>query len=575
MKIRKLHFFLVFLLLILTIALFKTETTRINQENNDISENINLNSSALNCVPKGLIVLWNDLNIPNTWVKCNGSNGTPELNNTFVYGVLNNGEQPGIKGGSETHTHEYSELPEHTHTITDPGHSHEFGAWNLDKASDEADDDGWGTGLTIAKEGTQNKDCDDQNSYTDITIEEEGLDNCQTDETSNIPPYYRLSFIMNNQTSSSLPIGSIVMWSDKIDEIPEGWELCDGSNGTPLLLDRFIYGVKEGQVPGEIGGNTLHEHSYGDIPKHSHPIVDPGHKHAIQTWGGTKITDRDAGNDQAKRKNTWSSVTSETAYTGITVNDEGVENCETDKAENILPPYYKIAFIMKKSDVPGISPIPKGIITIWANTIDSIPDDWIFCNGANSLTPNLSGKFLRSVSGGEDPGQFGGTLTHYHTYTDLPKHNHDVNDPGHEHNCDVITGTTVSIDIPSWGDYPHGCGTGTSDQDTEDSLTGISIIEEGQVNCQTEDASHLPPYYKVAFILSDYTYIPPVQSPDNGGDDDTDNSNDDDKESNLISIPGLFILAGVGGTTSLIVGVAIKKRKSSKKQDKLIDKLLE
>ena len=38
--------------------------------------------------------------------------------------------------------------------------------------------------------------------------------------------------------------GLIVMWSGAIAEIPPGWALCDGTQGTPDLRDRFIVGAR-------------------------------------------------------------------------------------------------------------------------------------------------------------------------------------------------------------------------------------------------------------------------------------------------------------------------------------------
>ena len=34
--------------------------------------------------------------------------------------------------------------------------------------------------------------------------------------------------------------GMILMWSGAISKIPSGWVLCDGTNGTPSLTDRFV-----------------------------------------------------------------------------------------------------------------------------------------------------------------------------------------------------------------------------------------------------------------------------------------------------------------------------------------------
>lgn len=42
-----------------------------------------------------------------------------------------------------------------------------------------------------------------------------------------------------------VPKGVIVMWSGMIADIPSGWALCDGSNGTPDLRDKFIVGAQQ------------------------------------------------------------------------------------------------------------------------------------------------------------------------------------------------------------------------------------------------------------------------------------------------------------------------------------------
>ena len=39
-----------------------------------------------------------------------------------------------------------------------------------------------------------------------------------------------------------IPIGGIIMWSGSIANIPTGWALCNGSNGTPNLTNKFVYG---------------------------------------------------------------------------------------------------------------------------------------------------------------------------------------------------------------------------------------------------------------------------------------------------------------------------------------------
>lgn len=65
------------------------------------------------------------------------------------------------------------------------------------------------------------------------------------------------------------------MWSGEVDEIPAGWALCDGSNGTPDLRSRFIVGAG----PGE--GSSYAPRASGD-PDKLPPIsvaTDPAGEH--------------------------------------------------------------------------------------------------------------------------------------------------------------------------------------------------------------------------------------------------------------------------------------------------------
>ena len=45
-----------------------------------------------------------------------------------------------------------------------------------------------------------------------------------------------------NKINDSVPDGIIVPFSGSEWNIPKGWFMCDGNNGTPNLQGRFIYG---------------------------------------------------------------------------------------------------------------------------------------------------------------------------------------------------------------------------------------------------------------------------------------------------------------------------------------------
>ncbi len=63
-----------------------------------------------------------------------------------------------------------------------------------------------------------------------------------------------------NASGGGIPSGGIIMWSGAVDNIPDGWALCDGTNNTPDLRNRFVVGAGSNYWVGRKGGrdqNTL------------------------------------------------------------------------------------------------------------------------------------------------------------------------------------------------------------------------------------------------------------------------------------------------------------------------------
>jgi microcystin-dependent protein len=82
------------------------------------------------------------------------------------------------------------------------------------------------------------------------------------------------------------PTGGIVMWSGTTLNIPSGWALCDGSNGTPDLRDRFIVGAGRNYNPNATGGADSVSLNESQIPSHSHSMSSAGdHSHSGSTSG--------------------------------------------------------------------------------------------------------------------------------------------------------------------------------------------------------------------------------------------------------------------------------------------------
>lgn len=69
------------------------------------------------------------------------------------------------------------------------------------------------------------------------------------------------------QACSSAIKGEIRMFSGLESDIPSGWQICDGTNGTPNLIDKFIKGSR---VAGQEGGNSSFTLTSDNIPAHTH-----------------------------------------------------------------------------------------------------------------------------------------------------------------------------------------------------------------------------------------------------------------------------------------------------------------
>jgi microcystin-dependent protein len=90
--------------------------------------------------------------------------------------------------------------------------------------------------------------------------------------------------------NSALPIGSIIMWFGTVGNIPTGWAVCDGTNGTPDLRDRFVVGAGSTYSVGDTGGVNAVALTTAEIPSHTHSISGSGTTSAVSndhTHSGT------------------------------------------------------------------------------------------------------------------------------------------------------------------------------------------------------------------------------------------------------------------------------------------------
>jgi hypothetical protein len=65
-------------------------------------------------------------------------------------------------------------------------------------------------------------------------------------------------------------VGLICLWRGEVSTIPSGWQLCDGTNDTPDLRDKFIVGAGGGYTIGSKGGSIHSKLTMQNIPFHTH-----------------------------------------------------------------------------------------------------------------------------------------------------------------------------------------------------------------------------------------------------------------------------------------------------------------
>jgi hypothetical protein len=166
-----------------------------------------------------------------------------------------------------------------------------------------------------------------------------------------------------------LPSGAIILWSGSIGSIPAGYYLCNGSNGTPDLRNRFIVGAGSTYAVDATGGSTdsivvshthtfsgttanngTHNHyvfegagyaySYADVnvPNQSisNGLNDGGASSYLMSGPNTTTSQPKANmglsSNAGDHNHTYSGTTASSGSSGTNAN---------------LPPYYALCYIMK------------------------------------------------------------------------------------------------------------------------------------------------------------------------------------------------------------------------------------
>ena len=150
---------------------------------------------------------------------------------------------------------------------------------------------------------------------------------------------YGIIGVLNTSTGTTIPTGMISLWYGSIGSVPLGWYLCDGTNGTPDLRDRFVVGAGSTYSVAATGGSAN-----AIVVSHNHTatstVSDPGHSHSVNAGANTTASLNSGGVVNLAATNTGAATTGISVSTSIATS--GVSGTNAN-----LPPYYALAYVMK------------------------------------------------------------------------------------------------------------------------------------------------------------------------------------------------------------------------------------
>lgn len=126
-----------------------------------------------------------------------------------------------------------------------------------------------------------------------------------------------------------VPSGTIVMYGRA--QIPDGWTICDGSNGTPDLRNRFVVGAGSAYGLGATGGADTVALTTDQMPSHYHEALG----------GGIDDLNFTGGNQYNGERIPW------TRSDGNAAGVERTRSTGGGLAHENRPPYYALYYIMK------------------------------------------------------------------------------------------------------------------------------------------------------------------------------------------------------------------------------------
>jgi hypothetical protein len=196
-------------------------------------------------VPSSAIVLWGTETPPTGYTSCNGDGGTPDLRNKYIRGATT-GNDAGGTGGSTTNVHDL------THTHTESSHSHS--GWVKEA--------GHVPGGGRRGSGTGSRGQLSHYHYHSLASNSAGsIGTAQLTTAETVEPAYKKVMAIKKTGTDVRPVGIIGMWLGSLATIPPTYHICDGTEDTIDLRDKFIKIVNTSTEISDTGGANTHTHA--------------------------------------------------------------------------------------------------------------------------------------------------------------------------------------------------------------------------------------------------------------------------------------------------------------------------
>ena len=257
----------------------------------------------------------------------------------FLRGAAGSGNGGGT-GGSATHTHGGA------HTHSSPNHDHADATASTSAAGDGARD------ILASPQGSTGT------HYHTASMSSSGSNTSgsttPTHSSTNGQPDFHTLWGITNGGGDDFLKGAICMWLGTLGNIPDDWELCDGTEGTdgedtPDMRGKFVKLADSSGDIGDTGGDDNHTHA-GDA---AHTHSSTSHTHSVTLGSQIGGTGAAAWVNAAAAPN----KTHSHAAAASNATDPGLAsaNMTTDSNSDTQPAFRTVAFIQSPGGEVGAS----------------------------------------------------------------------------------------------------------------------------------------------------------------------------------------------------------------------------